>query len=293
MQKFISKSLKFLIISIVVFYLKPFYLLYNDKYQNIVKSRIVYKVLKRSLRKDNKKIVIIGDSSPKNIFGKFSNDFKEIDVSVEYDSLYILSTNSAIGLIGQYILLNNYLISGNHPEEVFLIYSPYSYSVNLDQIFTYNWFLKPFYNDKYRTHFTKLALGQVSKIPFSYLCREPYILTSDWRPDFKKKEIKKYTFLSPVTKQYLDMIKQLCIENEIKFGIIANPQRESNKDDLSKFKVSECHGLKVEPEIKYMMENLRYFPDSLFRDKLHLKKEISHDFQTFFTMEIEKFSNGF
>ena len=42
-----------------------------------------------------------------------------------------------------------------------------------------------------------------------------------------------------------------------------------------------------------MMENLRYFPDSLFRDKLHLKKEISHDFQTFFTKEIEKFTNSF
>jgi len=293
MKKFIYKSILFTIISIVIFYVKPLFLLYNDRYQNHVKSKVVYQTIKRSFENKKKKILIIGDSSPKNVFGKRSSDFKELDINVEYDSLYLLATNAAIGLIGQYILLNNYLISGNHPEEVFLIYSPYSYSVNLNQIFTYNWFLKPFYNDKYRTHFTKLALGQVSKIPFSYLCREPYILTSDWRPDFKKKEIKKYTFLSPVTKQYLDMIKQLCIENEIKFGIIANPQRESNKDELSKFKVSECDGLKVEPEIKYMMENLRYFPDSLFRDKLHLKKEISHDFQTFFTKEIEKFSNSF
>ena len=280
MKKFIIKSIKFLFVSVFIFYSKPFYFLYNDKYQRIVKSKDVYLAIKKSFNQNNKKIIILGDSVPFNIFGE-----------KEFENVYSLASNGAIGVIGQYLVFYNYLKSGNLPDEVFLIYSPFSFVVNLDNVFTYNFFVKPFYNDYFIKSISPLAKTQVLKLPFVSLSREPYVLTSDWRPDFKSKHLNSYNFISPISLQYLERLKIICQKNKIKFNIIAGPQRQSNKKEIEKFNLLEYKNNKAEEELNFMMSNLKYYPDSIFRDKVHLKKHIAKDFISFMLKEMNTSRN--
>ena len=102
-------------------------------------------------------------------------------------------------MVGQFILLNNYINAGNEPDTVYLLVSPFSFRNNLDQVYTYHYFLKPFYTDEYKPMFSETVTEQIHKIPYYNFCRIPFILTSDWAPDFSLKDKIDYTFLSPIS----------------------------------------------------------------------------------------------
>ena len=47
------------------------------------------------------------------------------------------------------------------------------------------------------TYVAGIPYNQIDKIPFSGFCQEPYILTSNWAPNFKSQDSIDYSFLSP------------------------------------------------------------------------------------------------
>ncbi|WP_338769695.1 hypothetical protein WAF17_10350 [Bernardetia sp. ABR2-2B] len=262
MKQFVRRSILFFIPLISVLYIRSIYLLISDEYKNIVAGDEIYISIKKSKQKSNKKIVLIGDSVGNQLFSN-END---------HDSINSLASNQAIGVVGQYLLLNNYLESGNKPERVYMIYNPFSFQNNLNQIFTFHYFLKPFYKDEYVDMFSNTVINQIDKIPFSNFCREPYILTSNWSPDFNSDDSIDYTFLSPISKEYLIKINKLCTTNNISFHIIPAPTKESNKRVVQRFNKEEILGLSLENELTYYLNNIGYFPDSLFLDYVHLKE---------------------
>ncbi|WP_338793175.1 hypothetical protein [Bernardetia sp. MNP-M8] len=262
MKQFVRRSILFFIPLISVLYIRSIYLLISDEYKNIVAGNEIYISIKKSKQKSNKKIVLIGDSVGNQLFSN-KND---------HDSINSLASNQAIGVIGQYLLLNNYLKSGNKPERVYMIYNPFSFQNNLNQIFTFHYFLKPFYKDEYVDVFSNTVINQIDKIPFSNFCREPYILTSNWSPNFNSDDSIDYTFLSPISKEYLIKINKLCTTNNISFYIIPAPTKVSNKRVVQRFNKKEVLGLSLENELTYYLSNIGYFPDSLFLDYVHLKE---------------------
>jgi len=264
MSRFILKIIYFCIPLLFLFYAKPLYLLIDNRYKNIVAGSEIYISIKKSKQKSNKKILLIGDSVGNQLYNNKD----------ENDSINSLASNQAIGVIGQYFLIESYLKTGNKPEIIYMLYTPFSFKNNLDQVYSFHYFLKPFYNKEYLPLFTKTALKQIDKIPYSLLCNEPYILTSNWAPNFQSKDKINYTFLSPISKEYLSKIKDLCISYNIEFFIIPTPTKESNKVKVEHSDKNEFFGYNFESDLTFFLNNIVYLNDSCFVDNVHLKKPL-------------------
>ena len=244
----------------VLFYVKPVYLLVDDRYRETVTGSEIYRSLNKSKQASKCKILLIGDSVGLQLF----------DNDESSDSINSLTCNQAIGVVGQYILLNNYLNTGNKPDIVYLIYTPFSFKNNLDQVFTFHCFLKPFFNKEYSKQFTSTVVDQIDKIPFSFLRHEPYILTSNWAPNFESDDSVSFDFLSPISREYLEKIKNLCDTNNIEFHIIPTPTKMSNRKEIEDYDLCEVNDLNVQSELDFYLSNISYVQDSLFSDNVHL-----------------------
>ncbi len=261
MKKFLSKCLWFSVPLVLLFYTKPIYLLINDRYQNIVAGKEIYLAIKKSKQKTKYKKIIIGDSVADQLFPSSKGN----------DSVNSLATNQAIGLVGQFILLYNYLQSGNKVDSVFLVYAPFSFMNNLDQVYTYHYFLKPFYTKSNKQFFTERVYQQIHKIPYYYLCHEPYIQTSNWAPEFICHDSITYNFLSPVSIEYLNKIKILSARYHFQFILIPTPTRISNKPEIELLHKSEVLKTLLVKEFDAYLNNITYLEDSCFIDNVHLK----------------------
>ena len=211
------KDIKFIVvfilfaIPIVVYYsAKTIWQLTDEKYKLTIYGNEVYKSIGKSKKKTNYRKLILGDSTANQFYN--CNDKDSCDA-------YSLTSTQAIGMVGQYILLSNYLNAGNRPDIVYLVYTPFSFWDNLDQVYTYHYFLKPFFYDEYKPLMTKTVMEQIRKIPKYWACHIPYIQTTGWAPDITLQE-RHYYFLSPISTEYLNKFDSLSHEYQFDFVII-------------------------------------------------------------------------
>ena len=263
-----KKITKFIIVCIlftlpIVFFYsaKTFWLLIDDKYKSTVYGNEVYKALEKSKKKTKYRKLILGDSTA----NQFYNCKKE-----DPNGAYSLSCTQAIGMVGQFILLNNYLNAGNRPDSVYLVYTPFSFWDNLDQVYTYHYFLKPFYYDEYKPLMTKTVIEQIRRIPKYWACHIPYIQTTGWAPDIKLQE-RHYSFLSPISTEYLTKIDSLSIEYKFDLEIIPTYVANHWRDSINHFNRKEFESTVFGNKLTQYLEQIYYLPDSCFIDEVHLK----------------------
>jgi hypothetical protein len=151
-----------------------------------------------------------------------------------------------------------------------MIYSPLGFWDNLDQIYTYHYFLKPFYNEEYKPLMTENVFKQIHKIPFYYLCQIPIVLTSDWSPELMA-EKRDYTFFSPISKEYLEKIVSLSREYRFNLHIIPPFISEYWHETINSFNINEIEEQLFSKDIKSYLKRINYINDSCFSDHLHLK----------------------
>jgi hypothetical protein len=261
MKKFVLKSLLFIPITFILLQIIPLYLIYTGQYKNTVAGYEIYHSIFKSKQKKQTKKILLGDSVGRQLFSNTTNN----------DTINSLACNQSIAMVGQYILLNNYLLAGNTIDTVFMIFTPFTFRNNLDQIFTYHYFLKPFYTKEYFKFYTKKVHEQVGKIPFRQFCRLPFILTSNWAPFFVSKDEISYTFLSPLSVEYLNKIKELSIKYNFKIIIVAPPLSIYNKIFIEKMDRNEIVKNNLSKEFENYFENIIYLDDAYFVDHTHLK----------------------
>lgn len=240
---------------------KTVYLLKDDNYKKTIYGNEIYRAIEKSKIKTQYKKLILGDSTANQFY-----NCKEEDP----DSAYSLSCNQAIGMIGQFILLHNYLEAGNRPDTVYLVYTPFSFWDNLDQVYTYHYFLKPFYYDEYKPLMSSLVIDQIEKLPKHGLCHFPLIQTTGWAPNIKK-EKRAYSFLSPICKEYLSKINNLSDKYHFAFKIIPTFVAEHWQDSIKHFNHAEFTDSNYKIELLHYLENITYLPDSCFIDEVHLR----------------------
>jgi hypothetical protein len=260
MNKFLRYSSLFLFFGAVLFHIKPFYLLYKEKYKSVVAGDEIYYSIQKSKKKNKSKKVLFGDSVAKQLF----------DNETHNDTINSLACNQSIGMVGQYILLNNYLEAGNRADTVFFLFRPFSFQNNLNQVYTYHYFLKPFYNKEYTPYFSKTVKEQIAKIPYSKFCRYPSVLTSNWAPDFASKDEMGYTFLSPVSVEYLKKIKELASRYNFKLIILPTPLSSAYKTRVEKLNRKEITDNNFDNEFKDFFEKIIYLDQRYFSDSSHL-----------------------
>ena len=262
MKKFIINSIYFLLILALVVHVWPLYLLYKDRYKQTVNGSEIYYSIFKSKQKKKVRKILLGDSVGNQMFSNKTNN----------DTINSMACNQSIGMVGQFILLNNYINAGNEVDTVYMLYSPFSFRNNLDQVYTYHYFLKPFFNKEYTPLFTETVNKQIDKVPYSDFCRYPIILTSDWAPDFVSKDSIGFTLLSPVSVEYLQKIKELGIKHHFKLIILAPPASLSKKPLIEKMNWDEITRANLSEEFKNYSSNFIYLPDNDFADGIHLIK---------------------
>ena len=249
-------------ILVLVVHIRPAYLLYKDKYKETVAGNEIYYSIFKSKQKKKSKKILLGDSVGNQLFNNKKNN----------DTLNSLACNQSIAMVGHYLLLNNYLNAGNEVDTVFMLFSPFSFKNDLDQVYTYHYFLKPFYTDEYKPYFSETVTKQIEKVPYHQFSRYPIILTSDWAPDFTPKDSANYTFLSPISVEYLQKIKTLSIQHNFKLIIMPPPASMSKKPLIEKMNKAEYANTGLTAEFDSYFSNFFFLPDSDFTDGTHLIK---------------------
>lgn len=263
MKRFLTQLVLFSLLIPIPIYIKPLYLLVTEKYKNIVAGKEIYYSIRKSKQKSKAKKLLLGDSVAKQLF---SNE--------EYNTpVNSLSCNQSIGFPGNYFLLHNYIQAGNRPDTVYLLFSPHTscFQNNLDQVFTFHYFLKPFNTKEYSPFFSENVVKQIHKIPYYYLSQEPYILTSNWAPEVSTNHLAEYTFLSPIAIEYLQKIKQLSQSYHFKLILVPTPVKAGSRSYIENIDYAEITPTRLETEFKDYFRKIIYLNDTLFIDGLHLK----------------------
>lgn len=271
-KKFVIKFLIFALIAFPVLSFKNFLFYYTNLYKSVVIGPEVYRSLEKSKMKKKVKKLLIGDSVGKQLY----------DNNVYNGSIFSLACNQAISMVGQYILLSNFVETNKEdlPEEVILLITPDSFLNNLNQNLSYHYFLKPFYYKEYEKYFDGLCQEQIQKIPYYYSATIPFIRSSNWSPDYEVKRDSTYRVISPLSSDYLLKIKELCEANNIKFSIAPTPVRSSRYKTITEFaKSPEVTQSNLSSYLNQYFSNIVYMPDRLFKDHNHFKiKNIPVDF---------------
>lgn len=260
MKKFCKHSFFFLLPLLICSFCYSFYLFKSGEYEKIVTGSEVYSSIRNSKKKVYVKKLIIGDSTA---FQFFNNQ--------DGNDIFSLACNQAISLCGHYLLLNNFLLAGNRPSEVYLVYMPFSFCNNLDEIYTYGYFLKPFFKDEYVPLMTEQVLEQIGKIPYHEICQFPLVLTSSWVPSYKPRE-RENTFLSSISCEYLRKMEELSTKYNFNLYIVPSILSEIQKERINKIDKAEFNKEKYADKLNIYLNNILYVDNSHFRDGVHLKR---------------------
>jgi hypothetical protein len=260
MVSFVKKTVLFFVL--VIFFIEAFsfVLISTNIYLFDYPGNEIYYSILKSKKKNKSKKLLLGDSVCNQLFPNKKKN----------GSINSLACNQAIGMVGHFLLLQNYLDAGNKIDTLYMIFTPFSFQNNLDQRYTYHYFIKPFDRPEYSRYFTKTVKKQIEKIPYRKFRRIPHIFASSWTPDYIPKEKHDFTFLSPVTVEYLTKIKDLTIQNNIKL-IILPPPINLNKqhliDDMDRYEIA---GNNFQDDFQNYFDKIIYLDSTKFIDGTHL-----------------------
>ncbi|MDR1592494.1 MAG: hypothetical protein LBS16_06395 [Prevotellaceae bacterium] len=265
MRKFVIRISVFLLIVSIGLALDESYRLLSDKYQKDHKNNLVsvYHTIAKSKKKKKTKKILLGDSVAQQLYPNLAYN----------DSIYSLACNQTITVAGHYFLLNNFVnINKNElPEEVIFFYRPLSLKDNLG-IYSFSYFLKPFYNREYKSLMDTCLIKRIKTIPLYFISQFPLIKTSNYTPKFCVPQEEPFNeIFSPITKNYLKKIEQLCRNNNLRFRFEPAPISKSEWDTLQLFNNID-YPLDT-MIIKNYFQHIQYFEDSLFIDDVHFKPQ--------------------
>ena len=282
MKKF---CLYYTVFCITAFFLSAYIvpLSLRKNYRETIPGAEIYRSIDKSKKRIKKKKLIIGDSTANQFF----------DNREDNDSICSLACNQAIGMCGHFFLLNNYIKAGNRPEEVYMIYNAYyCFANNLNQVYTYHYFLKPFYNDEYKPLMTPEIFSQVRKIPYHTLCQIPAVLTSSWAPAYPTEE-SDYTFMSPISREYLRKIDSLSCQYNFRLYIVPSFMDEKERQRVASFDANEFKDEPYADKMTIFLNQISYMNSSRFSDGLHLTPSMVKRYKPLLEEKMEDVKNEY
>lgn len=265
MKRFIS--LVFVYAFVVLLLLLPgelYKMYFIEKFETIAgyETRVA---VKKSKTKTSKKVkrLILGDSTGHALY----------PTENEYDNVVSLACNQAITMAGHYFLLKNYLETNvlNLPEEVILLYSPYSLSNNVDK-FAYQYFLKNFPLLEYRSLYSNHLYTRIQSIPWYWTANLPFIRTSDYTPRKSVPILDDSQNISVLSLEYLLLLDSLTNSYHIPLYMYSPPMRDDRKQEISR-RLDDLRVVcknNLSDLVKTYIESVTYTSYSNFCDDVHL-----------------------
>ncbi|MGL4998126.1 MAG: hypothetical protein ACRC5T_04095 [Cetobacterium sp.] len=233
----------------------------------------VYEAINAANQKTNYTEVILGDSVSRQLF----------NIRNQEDSdYYHLSSNQAISVLGNYILLEKYLKNNPQTEKVYLMMRPTSFSNDLNQKWTYAYFILPFFNEENRSMFSKNILEKLKNRNKEIYLNYNLINILEKNPKFALSIKIDYSnnidhsnneaFLSDVSVEYLKKIDKLCSDNNIEFKVLSSPlSKKETKVYLNlKKDISENN---FDFIFSKYFQSISFYPETSFGDGVHFEKE--------------------
>lgn len=260
MKTFIKKNMLFLLLIVIFIESVCSILEFTNLYLINYPGKEIYNAIKKSKKKSNSKTLLLGDSVGYSLFPNETTN----------NGINSLACNQAIGIVGQFLLLNNYLNAGNKIDRVIMLFTPFSFKNNLAEIYTFHYFLKPFNNSEYTPLFTTSVKEQIKKIPYNQFVQIPHIFVTSWAPEFNPPDRNDYTFLSPISIEYLKKIKELSIQYDFELNILPTPTSTEKKKLIKKIDINEISNYNFEHEFEDYFKKIIYVDSTKFMDGTHL-----------------------
>lgn len=244
---------------------KTYYWMSHDRYQETISGSEIYWAIHKSSQRWQVKRVLLGDSVAEQLYANTRFN----------DEPFSLACNQSISCVGYYLLLKKFIETNADqlPERIILLIHPDSFRNNLDQIYTFHYFLKPFNSDKYREEFSPLVNAQIRKIPFYYISQFPPVKISDWSPDFEPLHQGHQGALSPISVEYLSKIKALCDLHKMKFCMLPVPVSAVRRAKIERNRAEYMRlasSIGLEREFASFLNHLIVLNDASFIDGRHL-----------------------
>jgi len=243
-----------------------------------VASEAIFRAIARSKLHASGKILLIGDS--------VAHQLKLGDSQSHY---FDLTTNAAISLAGQFVLVQNALENNTNLEKIVLVYHPQCFNNNLDQEWTFNYFCKPFLFLRNCDTWSSSVLQEISQKPY-WLVYAPVVRYTSLLGsiDYSDGPLSHRAFLSDISSDYLIKIEEISEEFGLEFVIVAPPLSEASTENVRELRMSiEACGL--EELFRHYEESVIYWPDSCFKDSIHIKSEYLELASSIMINEIKQF----
>ncbi len=268
MTKFFTKLLLFTSFSFVISNIIIYILIANLILPSTLPGGLIFGVLEKSKQKTTADKVILGDSvGYEFLYGANEKELK----------IHNLTSNQAVAMAGQYLFLKNALEANPKQfKEVYLLCRHTTLSNNLEQPFTWNYFVRPLVTLENMKIFTEDTKAKIKKSPFWWMVFIPMIRINPVFPPVDYLSLNNTTPETPLfsftTIEYARKIRELCEKNNLKFYPIAMPVPEIFKP-LKSFYEKEARAQMKKEGLEDMFDNffktITFLPDKLYRDGSH------------------------
>jgi len=186
-----------------------------------------------------------------------------------------LGTNQAISMCGQYLIARSAIEHDPAAKEIILAYLPDSFTNNLDQVFCYNYFVRPIYPyAEYRAQMSPLVQRLINRRPAARLAVLPLFRYTTLLSDIdysKGTEKPTFAYLAPVSIEYLRKLSELCDQHGIQLRIVSPPISLDRTYDKAVFlkEVTDAH---LEKLFTGYPESIRLVDPQLLVDHIHFKE---------------------
>jgi hypothetical protein len=223
----------------------------------------VYQVISLSKEKTRFSTVLLGDSVSRQLYN--SDNYN--------GEACVLTSTGSISLAGQYILFNNIIEKNPQIREAVLILVPKSLQIELDDIYSDNYFFKPFCTRENDRHLTPRMYQKLHQRKYYPFFKIPLLQIIGSFPGANNltppsSQNKASWYLSGITVEYLVKLKQVAAAKNVRLRIVPAPV---TKDDIRSFdrmaqQIRENH---LEEMFSDYFRGIAYLDDARFKDHLH------------------------
>lgn len=241
----------------------------------------IYDAIKRSHESSTASTVVIGDSVAHQLLTGHTPP-----------GMLNLATNQAISMCGQYLLAKTAIEHDPAIKEIILAYQPIVFINNLDQTFCFNYFVRPFYpHTEYRAGMSPEIMTLINRRPAARLVVLPLfryttlLFDIDYSQDAPKPT---YTYLAPVSIDYLRKLADLCDQHKIRLRIVSTPISRDRNYDQAQFE-KEVTAANLEKLFPDYTNTVRLVDPTQLVDSIHFKEDkIDENSAIFVKMLLEK-----
>jgi hypothetical protein len=186
-----------------------------------------------------------------------------------------LSCNQAISLCGQYLLAREAIAHDPAIKQITLAYQPACFTNDLDQKFTFNYVVKPFYvHANLRDGMDALVMQRLDRRPFYRLIAFPMFRYTDalGATDYSDPAPTAFAYLSPISVDYLRKLSDLCQAHQIHLRIVSTPISKTSGYDESLF-VKEVSAAHLDNVFAGYTQTIRQVDPDLLLDNVHFKPQ--------------------